>query len=253
MMTISIRRGALIAACAAAMLGAPAAAAQDAPPRTDEAPPVTPQRLAALAPRSLKSEAPIDWAMVRDTLRETNVRDQIFERQANASAATGAQLSERPGGLRAFAPGQLQRVDPRDVARARLPLLIPLTSQTIGTVRLAVRPDAYTAIADLPAGAMMELLGTRLRVVGGGDDGMRRLRSTLRKRATGELPGLRAPFIISRHEEGVDLSFAKFGASYLISISCPDPDGDERCSQDAYIRAVAENLGILNETAGDGQ
>ncbi|MEQ8178157.1 MAG: hypothetical protein RIC52_12085 [Amphiplicatus sp.] len=244
-----------LAALLAALSGATGAPAQqpgDAA-QDDRARVITPSRAPArlARPQTEKNLAPIDWAAVRETIRETRERDQLFERQQQSSTVARAP-SPRPEGLRALTPRQLGRVDAREVAQTRVPLLAPVTADTVPTLRVAARENAFTALADLPGGASIELLGTRLRVVGGGADVVK-MRQAQRRRFQARLAGLDAPYVISRHEEGVDLSFSKFGASYLVTIYCPKPDTDERCTKDDFVLSIVQNLAILNESEGDGQ
>lgn len=231
------------------------ASAQEAGAAQDErARVITPTRSAPRLARPAleKSAAPIDWQAVRDLIRETRERDQAFQRQAQTSTTAARPPAPRPDGLRALSPRQLGRVDLREVAQTRVPLLAPVTSETTPTLRVAARENAFTALADLPGGASVEILGTRMRVVGGGADAVK-MRQAQRRRFQARLAGLDAPYVISRHEEGVDLSFSKFGAAYLVTIYCPKPDDDERCSKNDYVLSLVQNLSILNESEGDGQ
>ncbi|MEQ8934759.1 MAG: hypothetical protein RIE56_03080 [Amphiplicatus sp.] len=242
---------ALFAAAGVALTAAaqqPDAAAQDERARI-----ITPPRTAArlARPSPVKNLASIDWAAVRETIRETRERDQLFDRQQQSSTFARAP-APRPDGLRALSPRQLGRVDAREIAQTRVPLLAPVTADTAPTLRVAARENAFTALADLPGGASIELLGTRLRVVGGGADVVK-MRQAQRRRFQARLTGLDAPYVISRHEEGIDLSFSKFGASYLVTIYCPKPDEDERCTKDDFVLSIVQNLAILNEAEGDGQ
>ena len=67
------------------------------------------------------------------------------------------------------------------------------------------------------------------------------------------LPGLDVPYLITRSELSTDLSFSKYGAGYVLSLMCDDPDGDDRCAKDDFIVALASNLSVLNADAGGGQ
>ncbi len=257
---ISHRAPRLLAITAAAALHAianatPAGAQEAGAPAQDErARIVTParnaQRLAA--PNVRKEAAPIDWEAVRGVMRETRERDRVFAPQGQSSLAAATGAAQRPAGLRALSPDQLGRVDAREVAQTRLPLLAPATAETAPTLRVSARENAFAALADLPGGASIELLGTRLRVVGGGENVVR-MRQAQRRRFQARLAGLDAPYVISRHEEGVDLSFSKFGASYLVTVYCPKPDEDARCAKDDFVLSVVQNLAILNEAEGDGR
>jgi hypothetical protein len=47
---------------------------------------------------------------------------------------------------------------------------------------------------------------------------------------------------IERDDVGVSISFNRFGAAYIIEISCQTPQTDTRCRDDAYINDVYEKL-----------
>lgn len=235
----------------AALLAAPPSAQ---PPTDDDSErAVTPTRSApSRGADAEKTAAPLDWQTVRATLREGRARDDAYNRELQEPGALTRTARPRPDGLRSMPAGQLRLVDPREVQQTRVPLLAPLTADTAATLRVIARENAYTATAELPGGALVQLLGTRLRLVGGGETRMR-MRQAQRARFQARLAGIDAPYVVSRHEEGIDLSFSKFGAAYLITVNCPDPDEDARCADESFIRSLAQNLSILNESEGDGR
>jgi len=206
--------------------------------------------------RPEKNSRPIDWEAVRALIQQTRERDADYERSLRAMALTRATTTEererlRPKGLRSLPPTQLQRVQPDRVAIPRLPVLAPVTTETVGSLRLAARENAFTAFGELPNGATFELIGTRMRVVGGSPEAAK-ARLAERRRTLKRLEAIDAPFLISHHEEGVDLSFSKFNAAYQITIYCNDKT-DARCAADDYVVSLAESLVILNEDAGGSQ
>jgi hypothetical protein len=229
-----------------------------APPSEEAAPAeriIVPRLSDRAAPETSgrKSDGPIDWEAVRALIAMTRERDAEFERSLRAMTLTRVVTAEererlRPKGLRALAPTQLQRVSPERVAVPQLPVLAPVTAETAGSLRIAARPDAFTAFGELPNGANFELIGTRKRVTGGGPELMK-ARLAERRRALRTLEAIDAPFMVSHHEEGVDLSFSKFNAAYQITVYCND-EKDWRCAADDYVVSLAENLVILNEDAG---
>lgn len=234
----------------AVMLATPAASQ---PPPDDVEGAITPTRSGpARSADADKAPAPLDWQAVRETLREGRARDDAYNREMQQPGALTRAPRPRPDGLRSMPAGQLRLVDPREVQQTRVPLLAPLTTDTAATLRVIARENAYTATAELPGGALVQLLGTRLRLVGGGENRMR-MRQAQRARFQARLDGIDAPYVVSRHEEGIDLSFSKFGAAYLITVNCPDPDEDARCADEGFIRSLAQNLSILNESEGDGR
>jgi hypothetical protein len=158
----------------------------------------------------------------------------------------------RPKGLRAMSAGQYKNVSPTEVRQTRVPVLAPLTADTVGALRVACRKNAFTAFGDLPNGAYFEIIGTRMRVVGGGPETMA-LRSRAQSGAMPRLAALNAPYEISHHEQGVDLSFSRFNVAYQVSVLCADPESDARCTGDAYVTSLADNLALLNQEEGEGQ
>ncbi len=241
----------------------PAPAATTAPlgeEETDETPidegVVVPRRSEKGPPGPLGSKEPggPDWEKVRAAIKDTTARDAEFDRQVRAMQLSG-QVSAaererlRPKGLRAAAPDQFQRVAVEEVKRTRVPLLAPLTADTVSNMRIVASENAYTALGDLPNGASFELIGTRMRVVGGGAD-LGKMRAAMRNRSVAQIESIGAPYVVSRHEQGVDLSFSKFNCAYMITIYCADPNGDARCAKDDFIRSLADNLAILNEAEG---
>lgn len=261
---------ALAAAGAAGLIGLAALAQQDAPPATtdeaaaeeatDEAPledgVIVPRRSEAGPPGPLGSKEPggPDWESVRAAIKDMKDRDAAYDRQLRAMQLSGEVSAAdrerlRPKGLRTAAPEQFQLVAVEEVKRTRVPLLAPLTADTASNMRIVASENAYTALGDLANGASFELIGTRMRVVGGGPD-IAKMRMAMRNRATAQIESIGAPYVLSRHEQGVDLSFSKFNCAYMISIYCPDPNGDARCAEDGFIRSLADSLAILNQAEG---
>lgn len=204
-----------------------------------------------------KSPGDINWPDVRNSVGEMRKRDEAYERQMRAMSLSRDVSQEeqeklRPKGLRSMTPGQLQSesVSAEEVAKTRVPLLVPVTAETVGTMRVIARENAYTAVGDLAGGASFEIAGTRMRVVVG-DAGVAKMRMAQRKQfAAARIEGLDAPFVISHHEQGVDLSFSKFNCAYMITVYCPKPDSDSRCSQDDFVTSLASSIAILNESEG---
>lgn len=257
-----LRMAAATFACALVsmpMIGAAQSAGEPGAPLSEEAAPaeriVVPRLSDGDAPgtRGEKSDGPIDWEAVKAQIAKTRERDAEFDRSLRAMSLTRVVTTEererlRPKGLRVLAPAQLPRVSAERVAIPQLPVLVPVTAETAGSLRVAARPDAFTAFGELPNGATFELIGTRKRVIGGGPETMK-ARLAARRRALKTLEAIDAPFMISHHEEGVDLSFSKFNAAYQIAVYCENTE-DSRCAADDYVVSLAENLVILNEDAG---
>lgn len=213
-------------------------------------------RLSDRAPPGIladKQFAEPDWAAVKTLLRVTRERDAEFDRSLRAMTLTRVVSAEererlRPKGLRPLAPAQLQRIAPEKVAIARLPVLAPVTAETAPNMRIAANENSFTVFGDLPDGATFELIGTRMRIVGGPPE-LIKARTAERRRLTRRLDAIDASYIISRAEDGIDLSFSKFNTAYQITVYCPS-ETDSRCADEKYVTSLAENLVILNEDAG---
>lgn len=197
----------------------------------------------------------VDWDQVRDTLRDARIREGAYERQMRAmslSRKIGEEEREamRPKGVRAAAAESFKQVAAEEVRQTRVPMLIPMTNETMGEARVFARENSYAVVVPLPGGASYEFLGTRMRVVGGNEE-TRKMRMSERSAAMRQLAATGAPYVISRHEQGIDLSFSKFNVAYLISVSCPDPVADARCAGDEFVLSLANDLGLLNEPQGE--
>ena len=219
--------------------GAKAAAA----PAQDEAPP--------------KVEGDADWGDVRKALDEMRDQDARVQRETRALELTRPLSAEerekmRPMGLRAVSAGQYKTAWSSEVRQTRVPVLAPITAETIGPMKIACRKNSFTAFGELPDGAYFEMIGTRMRVVGGGPR-TRAMRARSREGTMPRLAALKAPYEISHHEQGVDLSFSRFNIAYQISVLCDDVVKDKRCAGDEYVTSLADNVALLNQEEGEGK
>ena len=143
----------------------------------------------------------------------------------------------------------MKRVSAKEVAETRVPVLAPAVPELMGAMKVAARENSFTAFADTPHGDYVEIIGTRMRVVGGADETMS-MRRRARSAAMPELSALNAPYEISHHEQGVDLSFSRFNVAYQITVYCKDPAKDAHCTGDEYVVSLADSLAILNPKGG---
>jgi hypothetical protein len=238
----------------------PASTTTAAPKEADRI--VTPRKsrvgAAARAAAPQKSDGEPNWEEVNQAISETKARDAEFQRQVRAMELTrqvspAEQEKLRPKGLRQGSMREFKRMESKEVQETRVPVLAPRHPDLMGTMRIAGRKNAFTAFADLPDGAFVEIIGTRMRVVGGDAESL-----AMRKAARGDadmprLEAMNAPYTISHHEQGVDLSFSRFNVAYQIAVYCAAPDADERCAEDAYVTSLADSLAIMNPEAGAPQ
>lgn len=219
-------------------------------------------------------------AALRAARDERDVRAQTVERRANLEelradlARTAAEDQQRPSlrqqdfssaqalttarpapppppGIRPLAASRLQNAEEQEVARVRIPVLIPADPAIRNRVKVYGMENVYTATAVIDAEASFTLSGTCNRVVGGDPDVV-----AFRKRlAEGprRLTGAGAAYQISRNDFGVDLSFSKFGCGYVMTIECGDPAADPRCAQDDYVTGLADSMILANPELAGGE
>ncbi|WP_040758258.1 hypothetical protein [Woodsholea maritima] len=178
---------------------------------------------------------PIDWDAVE--------RDLAIQARRNLSSTQA--FASQPNFLPVNGASQ------EDVAAARLPLLLPrirlaYTSppEFDGAERglfLFARPNFYTATFYVN-GAMVELMGTRVIHV--------RLPATTQSQRVGVLLNSENGFV-TRTESGIEMSFDRYGASYTITLSCDDMEGDPRCLEPDYIQSIARSLEIRGGQSGE--
>lgn len=232
-------------------------------PATQDGSVVVPRRskakaaAAAVRQASPKSAGAVDWQDVNEEVTKMRASEAQAQREVRAMELTRAltpaeREKMRPRGLRTASAKQFQRMSSQEIGETRVPVLAPVTADTMGSMRVAARENAFTVFGDLPDGAYFEIIGTRMRVVGGTAATME-MRAKSRSAALPRLASLDAPYEISRHEQGVDLSFSRFNVAYQISVLCQDPDGDARCAGDDFVMSLADNLAILNQEEGAGQ
>lgn len=259
---------ALAASSAAAQTAAQASAAQSSAAQTADAQDdtsriVTPRKSdsasrmkAASAP---KDASPVDWRQLRAQIAATRERDG--KAASESTARTNAAAPQRPAGIRRLDLKSLkttaQAAPSQEAAAARaqdtkLPILVPAAPEFVEALKVYPLENAYAAHAKLADGTEIHVMGTRLRVIGG-DPSTAKARAASRQRILRRIPELAAPYVVSRHEEGVDLSFSLFNVAYLVTVRCKDPDTDVRCTSENFIGSLVRNLGVLNADAGEGQ
>jgi hypothetical protein len=108
----------------------------------------------------------------------------------------------------------------------RLPVLIP--NQNIAELipKLHSQGSSYLAAYELP-GAQLSVMGTSVYLLSRG--------SLFAQSA----PKKGRSFNLT--EDGADLSFMKYGAAYVLRLSCSE-EGDPRCGSDEFLNRVADNM-----------
>lgn len=186
-------------------------------------------------------EDKINWTEMRTELALTQ-RREIAARQSTTAALP------RPSGMRAAAAETFKNVALREVNVTRLPVLAPEGARVAQTLKVYSLGDSYSATAEVENGVSMRMSGTRKKIVIGDVKSARARLSAMRdNRKT--LGSVSAPYFVARSESSTDLTFAKFGAGYVLSIMCDDP-ADARCAEDGFITNLASNLILMNPEAG---
>ncbi len=193
--------------------------------------------------------AEVDWNAARALVAATERR-----RLANLSnvTATRAVAFEPTTGVRAAAAENLKQARAAEIAAVSIPVLIPNHERVRDTVQIFGQADAYTAIAEIADGVDMRMSGSRKRLVLERAPARREALQKMRA-ARPPLPGVDAPYVITRSDSSTDLSFSRFNVGYVLSLICDDPENDARCAEDDFITALASSLALLNDDSGGGQ
>lgn len=184
----------------------------------------------------------INWMEMRTAIAVSARRDSAARQTVTAAVA-------RPPGMRAAAAESFKNVVVREVNVTRLPVLAPEGARIAQTIKVYSLGDSYSATAEVEDGVAMRMSGARKKIVVG-DLKSARTRIASMRAERKSLASLETPYLISRSESSTDLSFAKFGAGYVLAIMCDDPD-DARCAQDDFIVKLASNILLLNPEAGE--
>ncbi len=191
-------------------------------------------------------ESRINWT-------EMKTQAAISARRDNAARQSTTAAVVRPPGLRAAAADRFKGVRAVEVNRAQVPVLVPEGGANAGrvgeTLKIYAQGDSYSAISEVDAGVSMRISGTRKKLLLA-DGGAARAKISAMRAQRRSLASVDAPYLITRSDSATDLSFAKFGAGYVLSVMCDDPDTDARCLEDKFIVALASNLMLLNPEAG---
>lgn len=201
-----------------------------------EAPPVG-------QPSDENVESEISWMEMR-TYLAVSARREIAARQTAAVVA-------RPPGMRAASADSFKNVAAREVNVTRLPVLAPEGARIAQTLKVYSLGDSYSATAEVEDGVAMRMSGARRKIVIG-DLKSARTRIAGMRKAQKSLESMDTPYLVTRSDSSTDLTFAKFGAGYVLSIMC-DNSADARCADDAFIEKLASNIILMNPEAGDEQ
>ncbi len=120
-----------------------------------------------------------------------------------------------------------------------LPVLLPAEPALIRSVRVFIQPNSYSATSDIGR-ANVTIYGTHVFRKRAADDPIARAAAAAPREALAN--GLQVR--VTTEESGITLTFARWGAAYLISVECEDINKDARCADAAFIKALAEKMAI---------
>ncbi len=246
-----LRRAAALAGAAAVFaVGAPAQAQEDdaaaerlrasAQARALTVPRENPPEIGAPARAVVDGE--INWTEMRTQLA-------ISARRDISAQQTVTRVVARPPGMRATSADRFRSVRAVEVNRAQVPVLAPEGDRIVATLKVYAQGDSYSATADVADGVAMRMSGAKKKLVLG-DARAARAKVAAMRREQRTLENIGAPYLITRSDSATDLSFAKFGAGYVLSLMCDEPETDLRCTGDDFIVSLASNLMLLNPEAG---
>lgn len=175
--------------------------------------------------------------------RTYKTRDVDWQAVRKAEEARG-RIDPVTGALLEAPPRRLGLIEAADLAKTRVPVLLPDDGRMVERMQLFAKPDFYVAVLREET-FVLQITGTRV------DQGKLEARSARRrmKRSQSE-----EGYTYQRTEYGVELSFTRYNVSYNISCECREPETDSRCKDDAYVRQLAESLVFVGGAPeGDGQ
>jgi hypothetical protein len=190
-------------------------------------------------------------AVVEGDVNWTEMKTQlaVSARRDISSQQTVTRAVQRPPGMRAASAENFKTLRAVEVNRAQVPVLVPEGGEIAATLKVYAQGDSYSATAEVAGGLAMRMSGAKKKLVLGDAKAARAKFSAMRRQEKA-LASVDAQYLITRSDSATDLSFSKFGAGYVLSLMCDEPDTDVRCTGDDFIVALASNLLLLNPEAG---
>jgi hypothetical protein len=125
--------------------------------------------------------------------------------------------------------------------RPSLPMLLPFEPTLLAAaIHVFPQTDSYSASIRL-GDITVEVHGERRANILAKEDPLMRL---ARGQKTSMAAGREVPVAIDKTEGGYDITFNRFGAAYLVAIECRQPETDERCTNPAFIKKLAERMAL---------
>lgn len=132
--------------------------------------------------------------------------------------------------LEAISRFRASALDKEQTDKIALPVLIPKSGTVRASPNLRHQRSSYAASFILEKDARMTILGSASSLLLPEENP---LGLSLKKEED--------QYIFEKTEDGADMNFTRFGASYVIRISCGETT-DKRCNADEYLRSVADAL-----------
>ena len=170
----------------------------------------------------------IDWDDVRQRLKA-----QPLERDRTSPRLRLVNLDDVDAAVR-------QETDP-----VRFPVLVINQQDALQNLKLYGQENAYFSTTMKDETVLIRISGAKKKLLLK-EPPQSFTRLIVKRGSRPTLPKLGAPYLITRSFSSTDLSFSLFGAGYVVSVICDDPQTDERCSKDDYIRGLGASLGLLN-------
>ena len=177
--------------------------------------PTKPPTVAGAAPD--RQLMPIDWAEVREAVQSKRLQRAAIRQMSIAA----------------------------DAPQPSLPMLLPFDEQIAAKAAVSVFPrqDSYAASMRMEKVAV-EVHGERRALVLPANDPMLR---AAQSKTVARFAGADVPFSLDKTEAGFDLTFGRFGAGYLVSIECFNPEKDERCLKPDFIKSLGEKMSLVGK------
>lgn len=185
--------------------------------------------------------AQVNWVQLREEVATT-------ERNRLAASRIVTHVPPRPPGIGGGSSPNMSGAIREQVDRVTLPVLVPDHHAISSSLRVFGQPNAYMATAEIEPGVLLRIAGSRSHNVIGQTRRLRQRMRSLRKTKT-PLPVIGSSYIISRSDSSTDLSFARYGCGYVLSLICDDPD-HAMCSGDEFITTLAGSMVALNDKRG---
>jgi hypothetical protein len=120
-----------------------------------------------------------------------------------------------------------------------LPVLLPAEPALLSSVQVQLEPNSYSASGDIGR-ANVTIYGTHVFRNRAANDPIARAAAAAPRETLSNGVVVR----VTTAEAGINLTFVRWGAAYLISIECANSDTDKRCSRPAFIKSLAEKMAI---------